>query len=330
MAVSRDILTRGRAAREGEFLEKIDSGDLVAMDIREERRFGALSYTGDVPFWQVGMGQVQAPDARDPAAEPLLVAEMDNMRFKLSRRAASMPYVSRSTVTDHIHKGLAKFQTELGDIMAVPGRFIFLGQGVRYRIVDVQEPLFDLIFESEEAVRRSEHWKTVDLKIIRPNLAAGPESTSAGGTWEERIYGLGWTAKVQRDYDPLVAKEIVGAQELALAIDMHDIPADVPGTHRPFRLFTNDVMDLDISKQGAGEGPPFHHRNNVRNEIHFVHSGDADQQTELGYIDAPAATMFCMPFGIEHTFGTRETRPETLLFETKGPIRLNEKLKTGR
>jgi homogentisate 1,2-dioxygenase len=86
------------------------------------------------------------------------------------------------------------------------------------------------------------------------------------------------------------------------------------------------VLDLDISKQGNGGGPPFHHRNNVRNEIHFVHSGDADQRTELGYIDAPAGTFFCMPFGIEHTFGDREVAPQTLIFETKGSVRLSSEL----
>ena len=331
MAVSRDVLTRGRAARPGEFLEKIDSGDLIAMDIRDERRFGARSFSGDIPFWRVDLHRAATPDAADPAAEPLEVAELETLRFKLSRRAAPMRYVSRSTVTDQVHfvhRGRATFQTELGDVAALPGRFIFIGRGVRFRIAAVEEPLFDLILESEPGIRPSEHWKTVNLKVTRPSFAAAAESGAASGVWEERINGLGWSARVMRDYDPIVAKEIVGPHELVLAVDMADIPADVPGTHRPFRLFTNELMDLDISKQGNGEGPPFHHRNNVRNEIHFVHSGDADQITELGYIDAPAGTMFCMPFGIEHSFGKREVRPETLLFETKGPVRLNEKLRT--
>jgi hypothetical protein len=31
-----------------------------------------------------------------------------------------------------------------------------------------------------------------------------------------------------------------------------------------------------------------------------------------------------MPYGIEHTFGTRRTAPATLLFETKGRIRLRD------
>jgi mannose-6-phosphate isomerase-like protein (cupin superfamily) len=328
MTVSRDVLTRGRAARPGEFLEKIDSGDLIAMDIREEKRFGALSFSGDIPFWRVDLSQVATPDATDAAGEPLHLAELDTQRFKLSRRAAPMSYVSRSTVADQlhfIHSGKARFQTELGDVMALPGRFIYVGRGVRYRVTEVQEPLFDLILESEPGLRPSAHWKTVDLKINRPTFPAA--GSMREGPWEERINGLGWSTRVMRDYDPLIAKEVVGSHELVLAVDMHDIPADVPGTHRPFRLFANDMLELDISKQGEGEGPPFHHRNNVRNEIHFVHSGNANQQTELGYIEGSPGTMYCMPFGIEHTFAKRAVRPQTLLFESKGQVRLNEKLR---
>ena len=186
--------------------------------------------------------------------------------------------------------------------------------------------LFDFILESETALRPSEHWKTVDLPITRPRFPLMAEPKPSDGTWEERIVGLDWFANVKRSYDPLRAKEVVGAHDLAYAVDMRDIPNDVPGTHRPLRLFTNTVLDLDISKQGEGEGPPFYHRNNVRNEIHFVHSGNADQVTELGYIEAAAGTLYCMPYGIEHSFGRREVTPNTLLFETTGTISLKEGL----
>lgn len=57
-----------------------------------------------------------------------------------------------------------------------------------------------------------------------------------------------------------------------------------------------------------------------------MHSGDADQVTELGYIAAPAGTLYCMPYGIEHSFGKRATVPASLLFETKGTVRLRDGL----
>lgn len=324
MAVPQATLTRGRAARPGEFLEKIDCGDRIAMDVKDAQFYGALSVSGDIPFWRVDLANVVAPDASDPAAEPMLLAELDHMRFSLSRRRAPMPYTWRSTAREElhfIHAGHARFLTELGEIEARPGRFIYIGRGVRYRI-EPEGELFDFILDSDIALRPSEHWQTVDLKVSRPHLAEAP--LKAQGRWEERIVGLDWTARVERAFDPLAVKEIVGSHDLVYAVDIGDIPNDVPGTHRPLRLLTNDSLDLDISKQGDGEGPPFRHRNNVRNEIHFVHSGDADQETELGYIAAPAGTFFCMPYGIEHTFGRRQTAPQTLIYETKGRVRLGD------
>ncbi len=326
MAVSRTILTRGHEIKAGEMLEKIDCGDRIAMDVKDKRFFGAESFSGNIPFWQAALDKVATPDALDPAAEPLIVADLDRMRFKLSKRAAPMPYTWRSTAHEElhfIHRGKGRFLTELGVIDAMPGRFIHLARGIRYRVVPEGGELFDFILESEVELRPSEHWKTVDLKTTMPQFPLPPETTTPG-SWEERICGHDWSARVERSYDPLRIKEVVGPHELAYAIDMADIPNDIPGTHRPLRLFTNDVLDLDISRQGAGEGPPFYHRNNVRNEIHFVHAGDADQMTELGYIDAPAGTLYCMPYGIEHTFGTRETTPATLLFETKGGVKLRD------
>lgn len=328
MAVSRTILTRGHETQSNEFLEKIDCGDRIAMDVKDKRFFGAQSFSGNVPFWRLSLDTLATPDALDPAAEPMVIADLGQMRFKLSRRTAPMTYTWRSTAHEElhfIHRGHGRFLTELGEIEALPGRFIHIARGVRYRVVPDGKEFFDFMLESQIEFKPSEHWKTVNLKLTQPSFPlslgeAGP------GLWEERISGLDWSARVERDYDPLRIQKVVGPHELVYAIDMADIPNDIPGTHRPLRLFTNDLVDLDISKQGAGEGPPFYHRNNVRNEIHFVHSGDADQATELGYIDAPASTLYCMPYGIEHTFGTRDVAPATLLFETKGPVRLREGL----
>jgi homogentisate 1,2-dioxygenase len=329
MAVARETLTRGREAEVTEFLEKIDCGDRIAMNVRDRENFGAVSYTGNIPFWRVDLNRVTTPDQNDAAAEPLVLAELSPMRFKLSKRTRPMPYTWRSTVRDElhfIHRGTARFLTELGEIDAVPGRFIYVARGVRYRVVPTDAALFDFILESETALRPSEHWKTVDLPVTRPRFPLTAEPKPDDGSWEERIVGLDWFGNVKRGYDPLRAKEVVGPHDLAYAVDMRDIPNDVPGTHRPLRLFTNSVLDLDISKQGEGEGPPFYHRNNVRNEIHFVHSGNADQVTELGYIEAAAGTLYCMPYGIEHSFGRREVTPNTLLFETTGTIQLKDGL----
>jgi mannose-6-phosphate isomerase-like protein (cupin superfamily) len=260
------------------------------------------------------------------------VATLDRMRFKLSQRRAPMPYTWRSTARDElhfVHRGRARFLTELGEIEAKPGRFVYVARGVRYRVVPEGGALFDFILESEVELRPSEHWRTVDLKVTRPRFPLADEPGGPNGAWEERLFGYDWSARVKRGYDPLRIKEVVGPHELVYAVDIGDIPNDIPGTHRPLRLYTNEVLDLDISKQGEGEGPPFYHRNNVRNEIHFVHSGDADQVTELGYIEAPAGTLYCMPYGIEHSFGRRAVAPNTLLFETVGSIRLKDGIEKG-
>ena len=185
MAVARDTLTRGREAEAGEMLEKIDCGDRIAMDVKDKSHFGAESYTGNIPFWRVNLNAVGTPDQGDAAAEPLVLAELDQMRFKLSKRTKPMPYTWRSTARDELHfiqQGHARFLTELGEIEGVPGRFIYIARGVRYRVVPTDGALFDFILESEAALRPSEHWQTVDLKVTRPRFPLAAEPQPAGGT----------------------------------------------------------------------------------------------------------------------------------------------------
>ena len=94
----------------------------------------------------------------------------------------------------------------------------------------------------------------------------------------------------------------------------------------PFALFESPVMGWDISKRTVAL--PFYHRNNRRNELEFVHLGVGDQDTDLGYLSAPAGTLYNLPRGVEHSPCNRIDPQVCLIWETDSEVRINPDLWT--
>ena len=136
-----------------------------------------LSFTGDVPLFQTDLHKVSTPDQKDPAAEPLVLAQLKEMRLKLSKLKAPMPYTMRRIDADEIwfiHKGKAKILTELGGLDAPAGRVVFIGRGVGYRVIPEGNDFMAYILESHETVRRTESWELADVSPIYPDFPAAP------------------------------------------------------------------------------------------------------------------------------------------------------------
>ena len=316
-----------RETLSNQILEQIDSGPRTVMVIKDVPLSQPLSYRGDVPFWKIDLPNAHAPDETDPAAEPVLVAEFKDMRLKLSKRTAPMPYTRRHIDADEIffiHRGKARILTEVGEMEAPTGRFVFIGKGVAYRIVPETDDFMALIVESEEPVEMSELCSIAELEFLQPVFPLSKADSDGQTEWEERMTTSTWSVNVIRDYDPILTTQIVGDAKPIFAIDAEIVPVhnpQAPSPGLPFDLFQASTFAFALSKRASSM--PFYHRNTRRNEVFFVHVGDCDQDTDLGYISAPCGTIACMPKGIEHSPTNRKPPIVNLLFEADGEVTVN-------
>ena len=311
-------------------LEKLDSGGHSYMFIKETPSAGPISFEGDVPFWNVNLHDLTCPDETDPEADSLLLSTMGRNCIRLTKRAEAMPFTRRHVNVDEvffIHRGSATFYTEAGSIEAPTGRYIFISRGVGYRVIPESEDFMALILESAEHLRMSELCEVADLKYNYPTLPFEPEDNVGKTQWEERTISATWSVAAVREYDPVIAKQMMGDFKPVFGVDVDDIPvhnpsAPMPGI--PFDLMDSDYLAWAVSKRA--QPLPFYHRNANRTELLFIHVGNADQDTDLGYISAPVGSFVNLPMGIEHSPANRKPPLVNLILETEGEVVINPEI----
>jgi len=286
------------------------------------------SWSGDVPFWRTDLQAVAAPDAVDSAAEPLLLVECEGWRLKMTQRHMASPYAWRHVDVDEaffVHQGNALIQTELGQCEAPAGRFVMIGRGIAYRVVPTTDDFLALIIETDQPLRLHESVQAGEVPLRPPTFPCVLPEPEGQDTWDERIVTRHWSACVQRPYDPLRVKKIVGKARLVYAVDVADIPAHSPTAPLPglpFELFDCPTMELQISKRA--DPLPFYDRNVNRSEVEFCHQGNADQDTELGYVEAGPGIFYNLPSGIEHAPANRRAPLVNLIWESDGRVAVNQ------
>jgi hypothetical protein len=285
------------------------------------------SWTGDVPFWRTDLQAVAAPDATDSATEPIVLVECEGWRLKLTKRRAPSPYAWRHIDVDEaffVHRGAALIQTELGQLDAPEGRFVVIGRGIAYRVVPTSPDFLALIIETDKPLGLHESVHAGEVPLVAPTFPCVLPEPNGQDTWEERLITRHWSARVHRPYDPLRVKKIVGKARLVYAVDVEAIPAHSPTAPfpgAPFELFESPTMELQISKRA--DPLPFYDRNVNRSEVEFCHLGNADQDTELGYVEAGPGTFYNLPTGIEHAPANRRAPLVNLIWESDGRVTVN-------
>lgn len=312
-------------------LQQIDYGELKVMVIKDAKTATPRSYLGDVPFWNKNVEEVTTPDQTDPAAQPLVLAEMEQMRLRLAKCGQPMTYTQRHVDADEmifVHQGSGRILTEVGVMDAPTGRFIFIPRAVAYRIEPQSDDFTALILESEVDLVLTEQVDQAELKLTAPTFSIPPEDTNGQDLWEERVITRSWSASAMREHDPVRTKQIVGEYRLVFGIDVDDIPASKPDVPKdsgyPFGLFESSILSFEVSKRTVSL--PFYHRNTRRNELEFVHRGVGDQDTDLGYLSAPKGTLYNLPKDIEHAPCNRVEPQVNLIMETAGDITINPEI----
>ena len=322
-----------RDTMSNDILQHFDNGSRNAMILKATPSATAISYTGDVPFWQINLYDLEPTDQKDPSGEPLLLCEMEKSRIKLSKLAAPQAYTLRNMGSDQVHfvhRGEALLVTEVGEIEMPVGRFVFITRGVGYRIIPKTDDYLSLIFESEEYVKPNQvNFDAIELEFIYPTFPYIAYESNEETEWEERLVAPTWTATAQRSFDPVLTKKIVGDNNLPVyAFDADDVPAHsarVPNPGRPFVMFINDLFHWEYAKRS--DPLPMYHRNIRANEIQFVHVGSGDRDTELGFREAPIGTFNNYPAGIEHSVANRTPPCECMIWECRGAVSVNPDLK---
>lgn len=313
-------------------LLNLDSKNQKLKVIRDVPTEAAISYSGTVPFWRSDLLTVSPSDESDPAGEPLVLTEADGWRLTLSKRRAPMPYTRRNVASDEfffIHSGKARFLTELGEIEAPTGRFVFIGSGVSYRIIPESDDLFVLITESETHIELTETSHLAKLNLIAPKFPLALPEITGQTEWEERLISLEWSSKAMKSYDPVRVKQLVGKADLVYGIDLDSIPvyvAEAPVPGAPFDIVGNGVMLMEITKRPGSL--PFYHRNMREDELEFCHFGCADQDTELGVLTAPPGTLYNLPSGISHAPCNRskDIAPINVIWSTTAKVRVKQEI----
>jgi len=310
-------------------LEQIDTLDQQTMIVKSVPTAAALSYSGNVPYWMMDLRTLNTADRTDAAEPATLLAELNRARLKLSRRVAPTPHARRNIGADEvlfIHRGSAMVETELGDLDAPTGRFIFIGRGVGYRVLPRGADFVALHFESDDPLALHKSVKLAELPVKQPSPPGERKTDGSVKQWVEQIVTPDWTANLVRDFDPLGTSEIIGESSFVHAIDVDDVPAHSPVAPMPglpFILYTSPTLEWAISKRI--EPLPFYHRNINRNELEFVHAGVGDQDTELGYLAAPAGSLYNLPRGIGHTPCNRSLPMVAHIWEN-GRVEVNKAL----
>lgn len=244
--------------------------------------------------WDKGLGpeaiavdQSQPADLHIPDGRPMPLLSNGNITVSVSRRSSPMPFCWRNADADElyfIHRGEARFETELGILAAEPGDFIYLPRNIVYRLVPQTEDNLHLILETRSLLETAEsyhrdHGETgagLDMTLI-----AVPEPGTNGSAhqaeYEVRTKVDGEVYSAYFDYDPVGVTVGWAGDPIVFKLSAWDVPcARLPSTPPTAAVFITEEKDCVVTVHtpmgipGRSGGPPAH--SNDFDELWFRHS----------------------------------------------------------
>lgn len=299
--------------RKGDVPKRIAETELTVHSFTRKGFFGpyAMIYKTRNPGlpvrWDRGIGpqaiavdRVITGDTEAPDGLPTPALTNGDVTVSVSRRRAPMPFCWRNVDADElyfIHRGPARFETEMGWIEAVPGDFVYLSRNMVYRVIPHSDDTLHLILETrgllEPADRyHREHGEThagLDMSLIvvpEPGASAQPPQPE----YEVRAKVGGQLSSMYFDYDPVGVTVGWSGDPIAFKLSAWDVPsATLPSTPPTAAVFVTEDWDCVVTvhtpMRGGGRpsGPPAH--TNDYDEIWFLHaSGSPDQQERVGLL----------------------------------------------
>lgn len=264
---------------------------------------------GPISMTDVLAEEVESPDLEDPEGLPVPVFSNDDVRFLLSRRSVTAPFIQRNVGGDElifVHRGAGVFHTEFGTIPYEQGDWVLIPKAVTYQQVpDPVEHMLWIIesvaeFRVPQAGVLGRHHPFDPTTVFVPQ----PEVRTDGGpTWRVRIIQRELTGEITYDHNPFDVKGWKGDYfPFKLNIrDYNPIMSEMvhlPPTAQLFMqsdgvVVTNLLPRPAESREGAERLPSFH-RNADYDEVLLFHSGDL-----LG-VAMPPGLISHVPQGLHH------------------------------
>lgn len=294
---------------------------------------------------------LEPDDMTDAGGRPMRLFYNDGVTVWLSRRAESMPFVSRNVDGDEcwfIHRGAGRVETEFGPLEFEAGDYVVIPKAISHRWVVGAEPVVGLGFESVGEMRapvyrglgRHAPFDSDVIRVPEPEQYEGaPGEVELRVKYDNEISALvlanhpfdveGWKG----DYFPFAFNirdwNVIMSDSLHLPPSMHVfLVADginiINLLPRPFE-----------STEGV-ERMPWYHRNADYDEIAFFHGGDSlGRPLKKGLISHD-------PQGIHHGFPQRHRDRardewdehsrinwEIIMLESRRPLKIDPGLVTG-
>lgn len=278
-----------------------------------------VSYTSNAPFGSVDLYAVATPDQTDPKAEPVVVLELERMGLLMTKRGVPQGYTQRRVDADElffIHRGSATIYSEVGEIDASEGRFVFMARGVGYRVVPRSTDFMAMIFYSMDGI----HFKDSEGKVTRSpaKMPFAPPRADGQTEWEERVISQDWRVTAIRDYDPVWTNKLRGqVSGAAFSMGTEEVSAN---NGPPLVLCRSSTFHVEVAKRW--DPLPFYHRNCNNTEVQFVHAGGGNRDTELGFRFGPVGSLNVFPVGIEHSVSSRPNPCLNVIWEVKGRVQI--------
>ena len=158
--------------RKGDVPKHREESELIVHSWTRKGFFGSYANIykthnpGEPIRWDTGLGpasisvdECEPSDHQRPDGKPMRLLSNGNITLAVSRRGSAMPYCWRNADADElffVHRGEARFETELGLLSAEPGDFVYLPRNIVYRLVpQTPENLF-LILETRSLLETAD------------------------------------------------------------------------------------------------------------------------------------------------------------------------------
>lgn len=261
---------------------------------------------GEPIRWDLRLGpcaieveRAKTGDLERPDGLPMPVLTNGDVTVLVSRRNTAMPFCWRNADGDElyfIHRGPARFETELGSLSAEPGDFIYLPRNIVYRVIPQAEDVVHLILETQSMLEPAEryhreHGETsagLDMTlIVVPE--PGENGHGARDEHEVRVKVGGEIYSAFFDYDPVGVTAGWAGDPVVFKLSAWDVPcAHLPSTPPTASVFMTDgpeaVVTVHTPMPMPGRGGPPAHTNDY-DEIWFQHAaGSPERAARVGLL----------------------------------------------
>lgn len=280
--------------------------------------------------------EMPAVDRDDPIAVPELLASSNRgVRLRLSGRCMKSNRITRNVEADELHfiqEGEVKFETDVGNLTATRGDFVYLPRATAYRYYALSDTMCDLILETASPLKFVTPYRVGVVNFARDLHRAAPEPVADNGVTELLLRAWdGDDTLFTLPSNPLALDRQLGGDVPVWKLNISKVQklASIPEGGPPYPFLATEDGEVLIFNAGdrptSGYRPPVH-INADFDELMLYVGGESP----WGRCDR-AGTLTWVPKGVPH-HGVAPSTPKphtSWMIETKATLRWTERATAG-